>query len=89
MILQTKIHHPTPASTTAPPPSESMEMRWLRGHQVEIGALKGEWLLIAGDQLLAHNRDFREIRAAIAQNNVVSPFTYYVPTEQESYFTLL
>ncbi len=68
---------------------EAAELRWLRDHQAEMAELRGQWLLVAEDQLLAHSTDFGVIRDAIAQYNLTSPFTYYVPTPEEPPFVLL
>jgi hypothetical protein len=85
-------HHGTTARTATTPAlerPETSELLWLREHQREMAHLRGQWLLIAENELLAHSANFREIKAAIARNNLRSPFTYYVPTEEESPFTLL
>jgi len=85
-------HHGTQRGHAVGPVSErpeTAELRWLRDHQQEMTRLRGQWLLIAEGQLLAHSANFGEIRGAIAQNNLRSPFTYYVPTEDEAAFTLL
>jgi hypothetical protein len=85
-------HHgttPRTSKTQATARPETAELRWLREHQQDMARWRGQWLLIAEDQLLAHSANFREIKDAIARNNVRSPFTYYVPTEDEALFTLL
>src|SRR6266705_1065906 len=82
-------HHgttPRTSTTQAPERPETSELRWLREHQQDMGRWRGQWLLIAEDQLLAHSANFREIKDAIARNNLRSPFTYYVPTEDEAPF---
>lgn len=71
------------------PTPEGAELRWLREHQAEVAAYRGEWLLIGNNQLLAHSPDFGVIKAAVVANKIKSPFTYYVPTEKESSFVLL
>jgi hypothetical protein len=68
---------------------EASELRWMREHQREIAQWRGQWLLIAENRLLGHSASFRDIRDAIARHNLTSPFTYYVPTEEESPFVLL
>jgi hypothetical protein len=64
--------------------SESAEMNWLARNSRSLSAFAGEWLLILGDRLLVHSRDFREIRAEIARRNLISPFVYYVPSPREA-----
>lgn len=65
---------------------ESKEMRWLAKNSRAFESYRGEWLLILGDTLLAHTRDFRVLQHEIVARNITSPFIYYVPTEEESNF---
>jgi hypothetical protein len=77
----------TPATGASRPrvaSSESTEMSWLVQNAQELGRHKGEWLLIRGQQLLVHSPDFAELRAAVREQRINSPFVYYVPTDEES-----
>jgi len=67
-------------------PAESPEMRWLVQNRLVLEAYHGEWLLISNSTLIIHSAEFTEIRKAIADRNIRSPFVYYVPTEEESNF---
>jgi hypothetical protein len=64
--------------------TESDEMAWLVENAQELVRHRGEWLLIQGRTLLAHSADFAAVRAAIRERQILSPFIYYVPTEEES-----
>jgi hypothetical protein len=64
--------------------TESTEMSWLVQNAQELGRHKGEWLLIRGQQLLVHSPDFADVRAAVREQRIDSPFVYYVPTDEES-----
>jgi hypothetical protein len=64
--------------------AESAEMNWLMENARELGEHKGEWLLIQGRELLVHSRDFTDVRAAVRDRQIRSPFVYYVPTDEES-----
>lgn len=68
------------------PTIESDEMRWLSENSHELTAYRGEWLLIQGRELVAHSADFRNIRVRISEQNIRSPFIYYVPTVEEADF---
>lgn len=68
---------------------ESVEMRWLVENSRALEDYRGEWLLIVGRELVAHSASFQDIRRAIADRVIDSPFVYYVPTEQESNFILV
>lgn len=67
-------------------PQESPEMRWLVENRSALEPYHGEWLLIANNILIVHSAVFSEIRKAIADRNIRSPFVYYVPREEESNF---
>jgi hypothetical protein len=64
--------------------TESPAMTWLVQNSVELGRFKGEWLLIQGQELLLHSRDFTAIRREIGRRRIAAPFVYYVPTDEES-----
>jgi hypothetical protein len=57
------------------------EMKWLVENSSELERYRGEWLLLLGDALLAHDRDFSAIERAIAARDIDSPFVHYVPEE--------
>jgi len=59
-------------------------MAWLEDNAKELGRHQGEWLLIQGPELVAHSRDFADVRAVIQKRQIDSPFVYYVPTDEES-----
>jgi Family of unknown function (DUF5678) len=65
---------------------QSEEFRWLTKNPNILAQHQGEWLLIAGDELLAHSRDFNVIRETIRERAIRSPFVYYVPTQRETNF---
>lgn len=80
--LASRAEPPAVAADIAAP--ESAEMGWLVQNAVELGRHKGEWLLIRGAELLAHSRDFAVVSATIRERQIVSPFVYYVPSDDES-----
>jgi Family of unknown function (DUF5678) len=66
--------------------TQSNEMDFLEENAGELGRHEGEWLLIQGRELLAHSRDFADIRIAIRERKIDGPFVYYVPTDEEANF---
>lgn len=70
----------TPAGTM------SIEMEWLTTHAKELSAFRGEWLLIAGRELIAHSKDFNEIHQTVEARGITAPFLYYVSTPEEANF---
>jgi hypothetical protein len=66
--------------------TESPEMKCLAENSRELESYRGEWLLIAGDTVVAHDADFHVLQKLIDMKNLGSPLVYYVPTEAESNF---
>jgi hypothetical protein len=64
----------------------SIEMEWLTTNAKELSEFKGEWLLIEGRELIAHSKDFNEIRQAVEARGITAPFLYYVSTSEEANF---
>jgi hypothetical protein len=62
----------------------SSEIDWLEENAHELGRYPGEWLLIRGRELLVHSRGFADLRAAVREHQIGTPFVYYVPTDEES-----
>ncbi|MGB7556593.1 MAG: hypothetical protein WBM04_19665 [Candidatus Korobacteraceae bacterium] len=63
---------------------ESPEMVWLEANARKLARHAGEWLLIQGEKLLVHSRDFADLREVIQKRQINPPFVYYVPTDDES-----
>ncbi len=76
----------TPRGVTLPVREnvESVEMAWLERNARELGQHQGEWLLIQGPELLVHSRDFAVLRTVIREQQIRSPFVYYVPMDEET-----
>src|SRR5271167_3401099 len=66
------------------PRQESAEMRWLISRGEDLAQYAGEWLLIVSNDLAAHSSDFNDIKRAIRERDIQSPFVHYVPSADES-----
>ena len=67
----------------------SKELDTLEERFEEFSALSGEWLLLQGDQLLTHSRDYRDIDAEIEKRGLKDCFVHYVPNPAERDFILV
>jgi hypothetical protein len=67
----------------------SKELDTLEERFEEFSSLAGEWLLLEGDQLLAHSRDYRDINAEIKRRHLKDCLVHYVPTPTERDFILI
>lgn len=75
-------------AATAPAVTQesSPEMQWLTENSRMLERYGGEWLLIVARELVVHSPDFEAIRTAVAEQNLRSPFVYYVPRRDEADF---
>jgi hypothetical protein len=69
--------------------SSSKELDTLEARFEEFSSLVGEWLLLKGDQLLAHSREYRDITAEIKKRHLKDCLVHYVPTPTERDFILI
>ena len=67
----------------------SKELDTLEKRFEEFSAFAGEWLLLKGDQLLAHSREYRDINAEIQKRGLKDCLVHYVPTPTERDFILI
>ena len=79
--------HVKPTENTTHSASEEIET--LERRFDEFSKFAGEWLLLKGKQLLAHSRDYHDINAEIQKRHLKDCFVHYVPTSDESDFTLI
>jgi hypothetical protein len=69
--------------------STSEEIDTLEKRFEEFSEFAGEWLLLKGDQLLAHSHDYQDINAEIQKRHLKDCFVHYVPTSTERDFILI
>ena len=69
--------------------STSEEIATLERRCDEFSEFAGEWLLLKGNQLLVHSRDYWEINAEIQKRCLKDCFVHYVPTSAERDFILI
>jgi hypothetical protein len=67
----------------------SIELDTLEKHFDEFSVFAGEWLLVKGEQLLAHARDYREIMDEIQKLGLTDCLVHYVPAVAERDFALI
>jgi len=67
----------------------SQELATLDKRFEEFSAFAGEWLLLKGDQLLAHSQNYHDINAEIQKRGLTDCFVDYVPTCDERDFILI
>ena len=64
----------------------TVELNWLSENSAALSAYRGEWLLIQGEELVTHSKDFHVLCKAIRDGGISVPFVYYVPLADEEHF---
>lgn len=64
-----------------PPESISEEMRFLSEHAEELRVFKGEWIAIAGSEVIAHGKDLSKTMEQSKEKGFESPFVTAIPEE--------
>ncbi len=82
VILQTQ----APPTLRAHP--RSRELAWRREHEQELRALAGEWVIIEGDELIAHGPDPVAIVAAARARGIQVPYVFFVEPVGENFVKL-
>jgi hypothetical protein len=58
------------------------ELRWLAEHAEELAGYAGEWIILDGDELVAHAPDFLQALAEARRRGVRVPFVERIPSDQ-------
>lgn len=60
-------------------PMRRREHEWLREHPERVAQLAGQWIVLEGDQLIAHGSDSLEVFQAARQAGIRIPFILRIP----------
>lgn len=64
----------------------SPEMEWVEKNHNTLRAYAGEWVVLSGDGVLAHGRDYRGVRARATSARIRTPFIFRVPESDAEVF---
>ncbi|MGH8732901.1 MAG: DUF5678 domain-containing protein [Burkholderiales bacterium] len=59
-------------------PPRVREMAWRRAHEQELGNLVGQWVIVEGDELIAHGPDPGALVAAARVRGIRVPYVFFV-----------
>jgi hypothetical protein len=65
----------------SPARTRERELAWLAQHRAHLSRYAGEWLIIEGDDLIAHGPDYLAVLKKARRRGVLVPFAYRVPEE--------
>jgi len=54
------------------------EFEWIETHTDEMRRLAGEWVVLEGDQLVAHGKNAARVFATAKRKGIAVPFVFYV-----------
>jgi hypothetical protein len=54
------------------------EFEWIETHADEMRRLAGEWVVLEGDQLVAHGKNAARVFATAKRKGIAVPFVFYV-----------
>jgi hypothetical protein len=54
------------------------EFEWIETHADEMRRLAGEWVILDGDQLVAHGKNATRVFATAKRKGIAVPFVFYV-----------
>ena len=75
--------HQTLAGAAAPPPSLSgprrdRELAWRRSHTEELQAYAGEWVILEGEEIVAHGQSPAQLVEQARAQGIPIPYLFYV-----------
>ena len=54
------------------------ELEWCRTHVTELAHFAGEWVVLEGEEVIAHGRDVGRVVAKARRKGVKVPYVFYV-----------
>jgi len=60
----------------------SRELAWRDSHKSELEAMAGQWVVLEGEQVVAHGDDPADLVAAARKSGVVVPYVFFVDGPQ-------
>ena len=61
--------------------SREKEMNWIATHQEDINSYRGEWIVIEGNRLISHNRNYLKAISDSKTKGIQIPFVLFIPEE--------
>lgn len=55
------------------------ELDWLRTHAGEMCRLASEWVVLEGEDIVAHGKDAVRVVASARRKGIAVPFVFFVP----------
>jgi hypothetical protein len=59
------------------------ELEWRRTHPEILKAFEGEWIVIEGDEVVAHDREFTRVINQARSSGIPTPYVFFVEPKSE------
>jgi Family of unknown function (DUF5678) len=67
-----------------PPPLRSRELSWRRAHEQKLREFVGQWVIVEGEELIAHGPDPAPLVAAARARGIRIPYIFFVEPSGEN-----
>lgn len=74
----------SPRSREAHAQPRDREAAWRRAHELELRELAGQWVIVEGEELIAHGPDLPAIVASARARGIRVPYVFFVEQSDES-----
>jgi hypothetical protein len=65
------------------PQFRARELEWRRAHPEVLKAFEGEWIVIEGDEVVAHDREFAHVMNQARSRGIRIPYVFFVEPKSE------
>lgn len=74
-----------PAGRPKAPQFRALEIEWLKDHQEELSRLRGNWVALEDDSVVAYGPDCRLVVRKARDKGISIPFVFFIPPEEDGF----
>jgi len=79
----TQQHSPPSHSELVAPGHRSQELKWCQTHRESLQAFKSQWVVLEGEQVIAHGENPVQVVAEARARGIRVPYIFYVGPRDE------
>jgi hypothetical protein len=69
------------AQPSVPAGRRQIEMDWISSNAKELGKYRGQWIVVEGERVLAHDKDYQPARDQAVKAGINRPLIFFVPDD--------
>ena len=58
-----------------------MKLDWISSNAKELGKYRGQWIVVEGERVLAHDKDYQPARDQAVKAGINRPLIFFVPDD--------